>query len=364
MRLYVLSLILICGMAAILLVTLGKDSLTGPFQQNQLNSIHPGNTASAKPETKQRPAGKPSDLATPGTGLDPATADAEVSIEDPVLPSPAPDKTHNKETVLLDTLTRSCPPPAKLRSVVPSRYDRKGLSEGCFRTKTNNRQLPEERVLVIGDSLSIALAQHLESHFATLPGVYFKRLGKVSSGLARPDFFDWEHALAKLAAFMRPDTVIIMVGTNDNQSLKRTDGTIAGYYGNKAWDTEYTRRVNKLFELCLENNPKVNIFWVGAPIMQNPQLVRDVQRINRIIQSFCDKHPNCFFIDTWDTLADDQGRFTRYLVDNSGEPVIIRADDGVHLSDIGADMLATRCLQIIKSNITLFQTTQGAKPSG
>ncbi len=271
-----------------------------------------------------------------------------------------------EENEHVDKLAESCPPPSKPQAVISTGFEKNGLSEASFRTvakAAKDLQPPEEKVLVIGDSLSIPVGKHLEDYFSKIPGIYFKRLGKVSSGLARPDFFDWERTLAKLASSMHPSTVVIMIGTNDNQSLKRSDGSTTSF-GNNSWDDEYTRRVNKLFELCVKNNPDVNIFWVGAPIMERPQLTHDVQRINKVIQKLCDSHSNCYFVDTWDALADEKGRFTKHMVDNSGELIRIRANDGVHLSSTGADILASRCLQSMTDSITVLQSRPRPEPSG
>ena len=70
---------------------------------------------------------------------------------------------------------------------------------------------PGRSVLVAGDSLSIFLAEALRPLLAGRPGTVFTARGKVSSGLARPDFFDWEETMRQLAGSTRPDAVVIML---------------------------------------------------------------------------------------------------------------------------------------------------------
>lgn len=200
-----------------------------------------------------------------------------------------------------------------------------------------------ESVLVIGDSLSIPLGQRLEEHFGKMEDVAFKRVGKVSSGLARPDFFDWEFNLNDHAKGMRPSKVVIMIGVNDNKPLRSADGSVA-QFGGRDWEDEYARRMQRLFNICRSYNSKVKIYWVGAPIMGEPKLSQDVRKINTVIASLCQKANNCFYVDTWDALADGRGQFTAFIVDNTGERVRIRTDDGVHLSPQGSRILATRFL--------------------
>jgi len=106
---------------------------------------------------------------------------------------------------------------------------------------------PGRSVLVAGDSLSIFLADALRPLLAGRPGTTFAAKGKVSSGLARPDFFDWEREMARQSAATRADTVLIMIATNDNQTLTRPDGVKVAF-GRSGWEAEYTRRVRRLVE--------------------------------------------------------------------------------------------------------------------
>lgn len=282
------------------------------------------------------------------------------------IPAPEPQTTALKRSEKAPEPAPSRTTPIKPQAVIATDFEHGGLSEASFRTVARvggSEEPPEEKVLVIGDSLSIPLGKQLEEYFAQLPGIHFKRLGKVSSGLARPDFFDWEKTLASLADAMKPSTAVIMIGTNDNQSLTRSDGSTA-HFGAGGWQNEYTRRIERIFALLHNSNPDVKIFWVGAPIMGRADLRRDVSRINRIIGGFCEQRENCHFIDTWDVLADDKGRFTNFLVDNTGERVRVRADDGVHLSHSGARILAGRCLQAMIPNLAVLQALDMLKPSG
>lgn len=69
--------------------------------------------------------------------------------------------------------------------------------------------------------------------FADVVGLDFR----YSTGLTRPDFFDWPaHAQARTAA-LQPEVVLFLVGPNDSQPLvtdglrhePRTEGFVAAY---------------------------------------------------------------------------------------------------------------------------------------
>ena len=77
------------------------------------------------------------------------------------------------------------------------------------------------RVLILGDSMIAgALGLFLENGLRKEHGYEVLRYGKSSTGLARPDFFDWmKEARRQLEAFPDPDAVVAMFGGNDVQGL-------------------------------------------------------------------------------------------------------------------------------------------------
>lgn len=201
---------------------------------------------------------------------------------------------------------------------------------------------PGRSVLVAGDSLSIFLADALRPLLAGRPGTTFAAKGKVSSGLARPDFFDWEREMARQSAATRADTVLIMIATNDNQTLTRPDGAKVAF-GRPGWEAEYTRRVRRLVELARSGNSRARIYWIGAPVMADARLNADVAAINAILARQVASLPGCRFVDVSRTLADAKGRYAPSL-SISGGTRPIRTKDGVHLMPYGARLLAEACL--------------------
>ncbi len=212
------------------------------------------------------------------------------------------------------------------------------------------RPIPRPRIalLVVGDSLSISLGEQLEKHFLRYAEcVHFQRLGRVSSGLARPDFFNWEENLTELVAPLAPDIVVIMIGANDNKPLIRDQKSIA--FGSELWRREYKVRLQRLHDICRRGNRMVRVIWMGVPIMRDPLLTREVRFINETIESWCRNVPACTYVSTWATLADEDGKFTDYLLDSqTGLPATIRTKDGVHLTSHGSLLLAEVAIEVIQ----------------
>ncbi len=199
-------------------------------------------------------------------------------------------------------------------------------------------------VLVVGDSLSIPLGERLQEYFNLRPGITFHRLGKISSGLARPDFFDWEANLKAMVNRHKPDAVFIMIGTNDTKNLTTPSGSMRTF-GKKGWEKEYVRRGQRLLDICRRANPDVSLFWVGAPVMEQAELDRDVRVVNKALVRLCASNPNCTYIDTRDVLADSRGSFISHQTDENGQSIRLRAKDGVHVTKAGSLLLADRCLE-------------------
>ncbi len=208
---------------------------------------------------------------------------------------------------------------------------------------------PGKRILVAGDSLSLFLADALRPMLAGRPQTAFASRGKVSSGLARPDFFNWEREMAALAAAHAPDTVIVMIATNDNQTLARPDGTKVAF-GRPGWDAEYARRVRRLVEIARSTNPSARIYWLGAPVMADPKLNADVAAINAVIARELAALPGCRYVDVSRTLADPAGRYAQAKLTPDG-PKTTRTKDGVHLTPFGAKLLANAALASLGPNL-------------
>jgi hypothetical protein len=217
--------------------------------------------------------------------------------------------------------TPSTPPPARV-ALAPQAGD--GIS-----------------LLVVGDSLSISLADVLERRLAGTPGLAFARMGKVSSGLARPDFFDWEATMERMAGQTRADIVVVMIGANDNKPVRLASGKSAAF-GTPAWAAEYRRRAARLVEIARVFNASARVVWVGAPIMADPGLARDLPVVNAALAQEISRIPGCRFVDVWDVLAGPEGRYLEFA--NTPARTRLRAPDGVHLAPAGANRLADACL--------------------
>jgi hypothetical protein len=212
------------------------------------------------------------------------------------------------------------------------------------------------RILIIGDSFIAVwggVGEILEGELINYKDVTVKRIGEVSSGLSRPDYFDWKSKARELILEEKPNIVIIMVGSNDAQSLTiNLDGkNIILNYGTEDWDKEYTKRVSDFLKIFEENN--IFVFWIGFPVMKNKTYSEKIRHLNSIYEKEIQNHRGTSFISIWDFLADENGNYTDYLLDDKGKYKLVRLRDGIHLSHFGGEIVVKEVIEKMEEKIRL-----------
>ncbi|MGO9133138.1 MAG: DUF459 domain-containing protein [Methylovirgula sp.] len=195
---------------------------------------------------------------------------------------------------------------------------------------------PSFFVAVLGDSLGQLLAQGLTEAMADRPEVAILHKAHESSGLVRDDFYDWPKAVQELlASGQKIDVAVVLIGSNDHQTLH--EGGVSYEPGSAKWEEIYAQRVEAIATLF--KNAKIPLLWVGLPIMKNERFSAEMASLNDIYREHAAK-AGATFIDVWDGFGDENGRFTTYGPDVSGQVVRMRSSDGVHFTKAGARKLA------------------------
>ena len=192
------------------------------------------------------------------------------------------------------------------------------------------------QVLTVGDSLGIDFGQTLVNDLAATGVVHAVLDGHIDTGLARPDYFDWQAELQADLARYQPQAVVVFIGANDPQNF--IDGGSALAYGTPAWSDAYARRVGAFMDAATSAHARV--LWVGMPPMADPTLNAKMQVLNAIYQSQASAHPGVTYFPSWTALSGGQGGYAAFLPDASGNEVTVREPDGTHIAPAGAERLA------------------------
>ncbi len=200
------------------------------------------------------------------------------------------------------------------------------------------------KVYIVGDSDAGTFGPYLQTLLEGTLVTTTELNYKVSSGLARPDFFNWPLELEQKLPEVDPDIVVVTFGGNDSQGLSLPQDDLEFIIGdplaNEAeWTEEYQRRAGEVMDLLLENDR--HVIWVGIPNDDNPEVTAKLAIQDRAAKAAAAERPDVVFVDTWTRFSGRDGNWAEFVIDprdNTGKDV--RADDGFHLNQNGAEILA------------------------
>lgn len=160
-------------------------------------------------------------------------------------------------------------------------------------------------------------------------------LGKSSSGLVRPDFFNWPVHLKSALAGLHPQAVIFMVGTNDGQGMTVGGAPLA--FGTAAWKKEYTRRVKAMMD-TMRSAGVTRVYWIGMPIMRSAAFGKKMAVLNAVFRSQAGAHPGITYVDAWKLFSSTAGTYVAQW----------RSADGMHFNMVGVSRLVAAVAQLVR----------------
>ncbi|NNN20808.1 MAG: DUF459 domain-containing protein [Acidimicrobiales bacterium] len=191
------------------------------------------------------------------------------------------------------------------------------------------------RVLVVGDSLGVDLGDALANELSATGVVQTTVDAQPSTGLTRPDYFNWPARLNSDLSTYNPEVIVVMMGANDPQSYMGSGPDLQ--VGSPAWVQAYSQRVAAFMQEATSMGRYV--MWVGQPPMQSPGLSSEMTMINEIDFTQALKIPHVTYIPSDGPLSGGQGGFVQYVSDAQGNQIQVRTPDGIHIAPGGADIL-------------------------
>lgn len=240
------------------------------------------------------------------------------------------------------TTPKDRPPPA----AAPGR---KGHRSTTATTMPPNGKMPTAaqplRVLIVGDSLGLDLGGPLQSDLAGTGVVNAALDARESTGLVRPDYFNWPAELTSDIARVQPQVVVIMMGANDAQDFL---GPPDVPYSAAQWNSLYAQRVAQFMQIAASGG--ATVVWVGMPPMQNPTLNAQMSDLNAVVQhQAATAKPPVIFLSTDKTLGTAQGGYTAFVTNGAGQVVNVRAPDGTHMTTGGGQVVAQQVISELQS---------------
>jgi len=219
-----------------------------------------------------------------------------------------------------------------------------------IRAPTTDRKL---RVAIVGDSLAAGLGYFAERVF--LPRlVRVSPQGRISTGLARPDYFNWPYTMRRIVERFDPDLVIVMLGENDHQSLQTVHGDREAQIGTSEWPPTYRERVLRMMQIATSKGAKV--VWAGLPISANFQIREHARRQNEIFGFAASITNDVAYFDAWERFREPRAGYTAYFREGR-RVILIREGDGLHFNAIGYTILAREIAKLAVEEFGLSPRT-------
>jgi uncharacterized protein len=200
-------------------------------------------------------------------------------------------------------------------------------------------------IAVIGDSLTEQLGPAIVDR-TSRPGVPANTTHDFtySSGLTRPDFYDWPARAAQLAEQADPDLWIVMVGANDAQDLRDADGRFRSI-GSDEWEDIYRQRIGVLMDQLTQEGRAV--IWVGQPIMRSTTFDESMEYVSSLYEREAGTRPLVSYVDARAVFSTPDGAYADYLPAGAGQLAEMRLSDGIHLTRAGAQRLAEQIFPLL-----------------
>jgi uncharacterized protein len=167
----------------------------------------------------------------------------------------------------------------------------------------------------------------------------------ISTGLVRPDFFNWPAQVQQQVKAFDPGAVAVMFGANDNQAVQASNGKIY-QFGSDGWKKEYKKRVEDMIGLLFQDGVR-RVYWIGQPIMPSSTYNGQIELMNDIYKGVAEKTFGVHYVDTW-ALLSKNGAYSQYLPGVNGEMEQVREQDGEHLTYAGGLIVAQAVLDAVK----------------
>lgn len=208
-------------------------------------------------------------------------------------------------------------------------------------------QLPSPvRVLLAGDSLMEGLGPQMKEQLSGYAHLELIPIGKKSTGLSRPDFYNWPEVLKRHLEKDRPHIVVMWVGTNDPQNIYGMTGL--GEPCSKAWQRAYYGKVREIIGLVRQH--KAQLVLMGPPVMKEEKLDGQLARINKLMRWTC-RRAGVGYLDTRPILADKEGRYQQSGRMPDGRTAVLRTRDNVHITAEGNALVMRALLPYVSERL-------------
>ena len=193
-------------------------------------------------------------------------------------------------------------------------------------------------VTVYGDSLGDGVWEGLYLLLRPEKQVRVQRHSQLGAGLTRPDFDAWLKNLKTELDKTPPDVAVIMVGANDQQGI-RDENRIGYVFPTEGWQQVYGARVDAV--MAEFNERHITAVWLGLPVMRKAEYNSGARVLDSIFEAAAERN-HVSFVPLADAFVDAAGNFVVYIHDGEHRYHQVRAEDGIHFTTYGYQLIAEK----------------------
>ena len=206
------------------------------------------------------------------------------------------------------------------------------------------------RIQMVGDSMMEGLGPIMHLSMREYKGVEFYINARVSTGLSRPDFFNWPMQLRETLRRHKSDMVIFFFGANDRQPIVTEEGVVP--IGGQRWRDAYAAKMAEMVKIV--RSAGADVIWIQMPAL-GEQRYRHMHETQIAQREFCEKHGISSLLAD-DVFSGEWGRFEAFG-DFHGKYVRLRTKDTAHFTREGYLKLTEHLLPIVKEHMARFYAT-------
>ncbi|HID99535.1 MAG TPA: DUF459 domain-containing protein [Thiotrichaceae bacterium] len=205
-------------------------------------------------------------------------------------------------------------------------------------------------IAIIGDSQAYGIWAAIYRELRQNKDFTVIRETRTASGLAA---LDWRDKVKGLLDKQRVHIALIVMGANDGQVLIRK-GKPRLAYKSPSWKTAYVQRVKNLMGLLEDRN--ILTFWIGLPAVRRESMKEQVTMLNGFYEKTAASFAAVRFLPIWHLTVNEGGKYSAYGLDVTGRKRLLRANDGVHFTTKGYDVLTRYILESLYQDFPFIKS--------
>ncbi|MDE2383564.1 MAG: DUF459 domain-containing protein [Alphaproteobacteria bacterium] len=213
------------------------------------------------------------------------------------------------------------------------------------------------RVLIVGDQLAGGMGAGLTRMSDGDDTIEVVNRFNESSGLTRPEIYDWAAAIPKMAENKNFAAAFVLVGLNDRRDMRSGDKVLA--FNSPEWQALYKQRVDGVLDALAQQ--KIKVFWLGEPPMGDAALDADMQALTALEKERVTAKGGTF-IELRTPFLGPDGKYADRGPDDTGTDRRLRESDGVTFFKQGNNRLGQIALSALKG-VSAPAATPDATPA-